>query len=169
MHNHTSLLAIYPSHTAAEAAVVALQHSGFEMSRLSIYGCGHSAGACLVSRDKTGWLASHGRTGAILSGLGGLVFGSAIFWMSRSGPPLASGSPLSWIIGSLGGVITAGGLIVIGASLCVLFIPRDGRLRYETAHWTDKFILIAHGSLHDTAHAKEILHHISPGPLEHLR
>jgi hypothetical protein len=37
--NH-SLVAIYPSHTAAEAAIKELQQSGFDMKKLSIVGQG---------------------------------------------------------------------------------------------------------------------------------
>ena len=39
--------------------------------------------------------------------------------------------------------------------------------QYETALKTDKFVLIAHGSLEDTTHAKEILNRTQPETLEH--
>jgi hypothetical protein len=34
MSKNNSIVAIYPSHTAAEAAVKELQHSGFDMKKL---------------------------------------------------------------------------------------------------------------------------------------
>jgi hypothetical protein len=37
-----SVVAIYPSHTAAEAAVKELQQSGFDMKKLSLVGRDHS-------------------------------------------------------------------------------------------------------------------------------
>ena len=38
MNNNNSVVAIYPSHMAAEAAVKELQQSGFDMKKLSIVG-----------------------------------------------------------------------------------------------------------------------------------
>ena len=41
MNKNNSIVAIYPSHTAAEAAVKELQQSGFDMKKLSIVGRDH--------------------------------------------------------------------------------------------------------------------------------
>ena len=38
MNKDNSVVAIYPSHTAAEAAIKELQQSGFDMKKLSIVG-----------------------------------------------------------------------------------------------------------------------------------
>jgi hypothetical protein len=38
MNKNNSIVAIYPSHTAAEAAIKELQQSGFDMKKLSIVG-----------------------------------------------------------------------------------------------------------------------------------
>jgi hypothetical protein len=48
-----------------------------------------------------------------------------------------------------------------------LGIPKDSILRYETALKTGKFVLIAHGSMADATHAKEILNRTQPEILEH--
>jgi hypothetical protein len=40
-------------------------------------------------------------------------------------------------------------------------------LRYETALKTDKFVLIAHGSMDETTRAKEIVGRTKPETLEH--
>ena len=48
-----------------------------------------------------------------------------------------------------------------------LGIPKDSILQYETALKTGKFVLIAHGSMDDITHAKEILNHTQPETLEH--
>ena len=39
--NNNSIVATYPSHTTAEAAVKELQRSGFDMKKLSIVGRDH--------------------------------------------------------------------------------------------------------------------------------
>ncbi|MBN2684214.1 MAG: hypothetical protein JXR40_02945 [Pontiellaceae bacterium] len=56
---------------------------------------------------------------------------------------------------------------VLGAGLYGLGIPKDNILKYETALKTDKFVLIAHGSLDDTTRAKDILNQTKPEILEH--
>ena len=38
MNKNNSIVAVYPSHTAAEAAIKELQQSSFEMKKLSIVG-----------------------------------------------------------------------------------------------------------------------------------
>ena len=38
MNKKNSIVAVYPSHTAAEAAIKELQQSGFDMKKLSIVG-----------------------------------------------------------------------------------------------------------------------------------
>ncbi len=59
------------------------------------------------------------------------------------------------------------GLSAIGAGLYSLGIPKDSILKYETALKTDKFVLIAHGSMEETNRAKEILNRTQPETLEH--
>jgi len=97
-----------------------------------------------------------GKTGAFWGGLWGLLFASVFFGIPGWGPPLA-GPLVSWIAGAMEGAIVVGGLSAIGAGLWSLRIPEDSILRYETALKTDKFVLIAHGSLNDTTRAKELI------------
>jgi hypothetical protein len=99
--------------------------------------------------------------------LWGLLFGSAFFWILGLGPLLVAGPLVSWIVGALEGAVVVGGLSVMGAGLYSLGIPKDSILRYETALKTDKFLLIVHGSLEDTTHAKESLNRTQPETLEH--
>jgi len=56
---------------------------------------------------------------------------------------------------------------VFAAALYGVDIPKDSVLRYETALKTDKFILIAHGSVGETTRAKEVLKGTKPETLEH--
>ena len=53
------------------------------------------------------------------------------------------------------------------SGLYSLGIPKDSILQYETALKTDKFVLIAHGSLAEATRAKEIPNHTKPEILEH--
>jgi hypothetical protein len=99
------------------------------------------------------------------------LFGSAFFWIPGLGPLLVAGPLVSWIIGALEGAVVVGaavsGLSAIGAGLYGLGIPKDSVLRYETAIKTDKFVLIAHGSVDEITRAKDILNRTNPETLEH--
>ena len=158
MNKTNSTVAVYPSHTAAEAAIRELQHSGFDMKKLSVVGRDyhtdeHVVGYYNVSDRMIAW----GKTGAFWGGLWGFLLGSAFFWVPGLGPLFVAGPLVSWIVGALEGAIVVGGLSVIGAGLYSLGIPEDSVLQYETALTAGKFVLIAHGSMDDAMKAKEIL------------
>jgi hypothetical protein len=107
-----------------------------------------------------------GKMGAFWGGIWGMLFGSAFFLIPGFGPLLVAGPLVAWIVGALEGAIVVGGLSAIGAGLYSLGIPKDSILRYETALKTDKFLLIAHGSVDEITGAKEILDRTKPETLE---
>ena len=108
-----------------------------------------------------------GKMGAFWGWIWGLLFGSAFFLIPGIGPLIVAGPLVGWIIGALEGAVVVGGLSAIGAGLYSLGIPKDSILKYETALKTDNFVLIAHGSMDEIIHAKEILHRTEPQTLEH--
>jgi uncharacterized membrane protein len=86
------VVAIYSSHTAAEAAIKELQHSGFEMKKLSIVGRDYHTDEHVVGYYNVGdRMQVWGKTGAFWGGLWGLFFGSALFWVPGLGPLLVAG------------------------------------------------------------------------------
>ncbi len=168
MNKNNSVVAIYPTHTAAEAAIKELQQSGFDMKKLSIVGRDYHTDEQVVGYYNTGdRMKSWGKTGAFWGGLWGFLFGSAFFWVPGLGPLLVAGPLVGWMVGALEGAVIAGGLSAVGAGLYSLSIPKDSIVQYETALKTGKFVLIAHGSMEDTIHAKEILNRTDPETLEH--
>jgi uncharacterized membrane protein len=168
MKENNSIVAIYPSHTAAEAAIKELQQSGFDMKKLSIVGRDYHTDEHVVGYYNVGdRMKAWGKTGAFWGAVWGFLFGSALFFIPGFGPILMAGPLVSWIVGALEGAIVVGGLSAIGAGLYSLGIPKDSILRYETAIKTGKFVLIAHGTMDDTTHAKEILNRTKPETLEH--
>ena len=170
MSKNNSIVATYPSHTAAEAAVKELQQSGFDMKMLSIVGRDYHTDEHLVGYYNVGdRMKAWGKTGAFWGGLWGFLFGSAFFWIPGLGPLLVAGPLVSWILGALEGAIVVGGLSVLGAGLYGIGIPKDSILRYETALKTGKFVLIVHGSMDDTTHAKDILDRTQAETVEHHR
>jgi len=168
MDKNNSVVAIYPSHTDAEAAIKELQQAGFDMKKLSIVGRDYHTDEHVVGYYNVGdRMKVWGKAGAFWGGLWGFLFGSAFFWIPGVGPLLVAGPLVSWIIGALEGAVVVGGLSAIGAGLYGLGIPKDSILRYETAIKTDKFVLIVHGSMDETTHAKEILNRTKPETLDY--
>ena len=168
MNKNNSIVAIYPSHTAAEAAVKELQQSGFDMQKLSIVGRDYHTDEHVVGYYNTGdRMKVWGKSGAFWGGFWGLLFGSGFFWIPGLGPILAAGPVVSWLVGALEGAAVVGGLSALGAGLYSMGIPKDSILQYETAIKTDKFVLVAHGSVEEIIRAKGILSGTKPETLEH--
>jgi uncharacterized membrane protein len=168
MNKNNSIVATYTTHTAAEAAVKELQQSGFDMKKLSIVGRDYHTDEHVVGYYNVGdRMKAWGKTGAFWGGLWGLLFGSAFFWIPGLGPLLVAGPLVSWIVGALEGAALVGGLSALGAGLYGLGIPKDSILQYETAIKTGKFVLIAHGTIDDITHAKEILNRTRPDTIAH--
>ena len=161
-----SIVAVYPLHPQAEAAVRALQQAGFDMKKLSIVGRDYHTDENVVGYYNLGDRArAWGKTGAFWGGLWGLLFGSALFWVPGIGPLLVAGPLVSAIVGALEGAVAGAGLSVIGAALVSYGIPRDSVLQYETAVKAGKFMLVARGTADEAARAREILHVTRPESL----
>jgi hypothetical protein len=168
MNTNNSIVAVYPSHTAAEAAVKELQQSGFDMKKLSIVGRDYHTDEHVIGYYNAGDRMKYwGKMGAFWGGIWGMLFGSAFFLIPGIGPLLVAGPLVAWIVGGLEGAVVVGGLSAVGAGLYSLGIPKDSILRYETALKTGKFVLIAHGSVDETTRAKEILGRTNPETLDH--
>ena len=168
MSSNTSVVALYPSHVAAEAAINELRRSGFDMKLLSIVGQDYHTDEHVVGYYNVGdRMQAWGLSGAFWGGVWGLLFGSAFFWVPGLGPFLVAGPLVGSIVGALESAVVLGGLSALGAGLYSLGIPKDSILRYERALKAGTFLLLAHGSLADTTRAKDILHHTGPETLEH--
>jgi len=162
------VVAIYPTHGAAEAAVRELQHSGFDMKKLSIVGRDYHTDEQVVGYYNTGdRMKAWGKTGAFWGGMWGMLFGSAFFWVPGVGPLVVAGPLVSWILGALEGAVVVGGLSAVGAGLFGLGIPKDSIVQYETAIRSGKFVLIAHGTADEAVRAKAVLHRGAPDQLAH--
>jgi len=168
MTKNNSIVAIYPSHPIAEAAVRELQQSGFDMKKLSIVGREYHTDEHVVGYYNTGDRMEHwGKIGALWGGIWGWFIGSAFFLIPGIGPLVMAGPVVGWLVGALEGAVVVGGLSALGAGLYSLGIPKDSVLQYETALKTDKFLLVAHGSADEIIRAKEVLGRTGPETLEH--
>ena len=155
---HDSVVAVYNSHAAAEAAVRELAKSGFDMKKLSIIGKDYSTEEGVVGFYNAGdRMKAWGKTGAFWGGLWGMLFGSALFVIPGVGPLFAAGPLVGWIAGALEGAAVGGGMSALGAGLYSVGIPKDSILSYETQIKAGKFVVIAHGGRSQVEKSRTVL------------
>ncbi|MEC4675363.1 MAG: general stress protein [Nitrospirota bacterium] len=153
-----SVVSIFNTHTEAEDAIRELQKSGFEMNKLSIVGKDYHTEENVAGYYNTGDRVKYwGKLGAFWGGLWGFLFGSAFFIIPGIGPVVVGGPLVALIVGTLEGAAVVGGLSAVGAALFSIGIPKDSIVKYETSLKSNKFLLIAHGTIEEVEHARKIL------------
>jgi hypothetical protein len=158
MAKNNAVVGVYNTHTEAETAVKELQHSGFDMKKLSIVGKDYHTEEHVIGYYNAGdRMKFWGKLGAFWGGFWSLLFGSALFLIPGIGPVVVFGPLVSWIVGALEGAVMVGGLSALGAGLYSIGIPKDSIMEYETAIKSDKFLVIAHGTAAEVATVRSIL------------
>ena len=154
----SGIISIYNTHQEAETAVKELQHSGFDMKKLSIVGRDYKSEENIIGFYNTGDRAKYwGKLGAFWGGIWGLLFGSALFIVPGVGPLVIAGTFIATLVGVAEGAIIVGGLSALGAALFSLGIPKNSVIQYETALKAGKYVMIAHGTTDDLKKAREII------------
>jgi hypothetical protein len=167
MGEHNIVVAIYNTHTEAEAAIHELKRATFDITKLSIVGKDYHTEEYVVGYYNTGDRMKYwGKQGALWGGIWGWFIGAAFFAIPGIGPVLVAGPLVGWIVGALEGAVITGGLTAIGAALFSVGIPKDSVLSYETALKADKFLLVANGTANEAAHARRILQTTRPHSIE---
>jgi hypothetical protein len=165
IENQSSAVAIYNTHTEAEAAVKALQVSGIDTKLLSIVGKDYRTEDHVVGYYKTNdRLKYWGKLGAFWGGIWSLLLGEAFFWMPGIGPILVGGPLVSSIVGALEGATVHNGLTPLGSALHTMGIPKSSVINYESALKANKFLLVLHGANGEASKATSIL--IKTEPIE---
>ncbi len=158
LNNADLAVAVYDSHTQAEAAVKALQRAGFDMKKLSIIGRDYHTEEHVVGFLNAGDRAKFfGKLGAFWGGLMGVLFGSALLFVPVVGHIVILGPLAATVFGGLQGAVLVGGASALVGALSAIGIPKDSVLRYETALKSDKFLVIVHGDGQDIMRAHELL------------
>ncbi len=153
-----AMVAVYNTHTEAEAGIKELQRAGFAMKKLSIVGKDYHSDESVVGYYNTGDRMKHwGKLGAFWGGIWGLLFGSAFFMIPGFGPILVAGPLVAWLVGALEGAVVVGGLSALGAGLYSIGIPKDSVIKYETAIKAGKYVIVAHGTVDEVTNAKKII------------
>jgi hypothetical protein len=158
VENSEAAVAVFADHGSAEAAIKKLTEAGFAMTSLSVVGKGYHSEEQVVGFYNAGdRIKFWGRRGAFWGGLWGLFFGGIFLFVPVVGSVVVLGYLATVAISVVEGVVVVGGLSALGAALYSVGVPKDSVLRYEAAIKSDGFIVMAHGSTADVAHAKAIL------------
>jgi hypothetical protein len=163
MSERNAVVAVYETHVEAEKAVKELHRAGIDMRDLSIVGRGAHTDEQVIGYYNTGDRMKYwGKTGAYWGGFWGMLFGSAFFAIPGIGPVLVAGPLVALIVGALEGATVFGGLSAIGAGLYGMGIPKDSVIEYETALKTDRFLVMAHGTMPEVEKARDIIEGTRP-------
>ena len=153
-----SVVAIYDSHPAAEAAIRALQQAGIDMKTLSIVGKDfqteeHALGFYSSGERMKFW----GARGAFWGTMWGMLFGSSFFLIPAIGPLVVMGPLVGWLVGALEGTVVGGTIGVLGAALTSAGIPKESVIKYELEVKAGKFLVLARGPADMIDRARGIL------------
>ena len=167
MEKTDTAVAIFPDHTAAEAAVKKLAASGFEMKKLSVVGKGYHTDEKVIGFYNTGDRVKFwGSRGAFWGGLWGLFFGGLFMTIPVVGHVIVLGYLAATAISAVEGAVVVGGLSALGAGLYGIGIPKDSVIQYEAALKADSFLVMAHGTAEEMARARAILGPMEPSRLD---
>ena len=162
-----SVVAVFPGHQAAEAAVKALTAAGVAIKSISIVGKGyHTEEKVLGFYNMGDRVRFWGSRGAFWGGLWGLFFGGMFLSLPVTGPVILVGYVAAAVVSAAEGALMVGGLSALGAALAGIGIPRDSVLQYETAIAADGFLVMAHGTTAEMAQAEYVLKGLHPQHLE---
>lgn len=167
MEKPDTIIAVFPNHPAAEAAVKTLTAAGFEMNALSVVGKGYHTDEKVVGFYTAGdRIKFWGTRGAFWGGLWGLFFGGLFMTIPIVGHVVVLGYLATVAIAGIENALVVGGLSALGAALFSMGVPKDSVIQYETALKADSFLVMAHGSASEIARAKTILGTTNPSSLE---
>jgi hypothetical protein len=153
-----SVVAVFASHQAAEAAVKQLTDAGIEMKHLSVVGKGYHTDEKVVGFYNTGdRIKFWGTRGAFWGGFWGLFFGGLFMTVPLVGHVVVLGYLATVAVSAIENAVLVGGLSALGAAIYSIGVPKDSVLQYETAVKADDFLVMAHGSSEEVARAKAIL------------
>ena len=157
---NNTIVAVYGSHTEAEAAIKALQRSGFDMKTVSVAACDYHTDEHAVGCYHTGHRMKYwGGTGALWGSIWGVLIGSAFFFVPGIGPLLVAGPLVCSILGALDGALLTGGKSVLGGGLYSLGVPENMVLQYEAEVKNGRCMLLVQGSIEQLTTAREIVAH----------
>jgi hypothetical protein len=142
-----SVVATYDTYIGAEAAIIALEQEGLDMSRLSIIGKDfHTEQHALAFYTSGGRMKFWGANGTFWGSLWGILDESAIFYIPGVGPLVVMGPLVGWIVAALESAMVGSGAGALAAALSHIGIPKASVVKYECDVKSGKFLVLAHGN-----------------------
>jgi len=133
------------------------------MKHVSIVGKGYETEEKVVGFYNVGdRIKFWGKRGAFWGGFWGLFFGGLFMTIPLVGHVVVLGYLATVVISGIENAILVGGLSALGAALYSIGVPKDSVLQYETVLKADRFLVMAHGTAEEVAHAKTILGTVNP-------
>ena len=165
-----AVIAVFPDHSEAEAAVKKLTAAGFAMKHLSVVGkCYHTEEKVTGFYNMGDRVKFWGSRGAFWGGMWGLFFGGLFLTIPIIGHVVVLGYLAAAALSAVEGAVVVGGAGAIGAALTSIGVPKNSVLQYETAIKADSFLVMAHGTPGEMALAKSILATGKPTSLDDVR
>jgi hypothetical protein len=162
-----TVVAVFPDHGSAEAAIRKLGEAGFDMKSLTLVGKGYQTDEKVIGFYNVGdRIKLWGTRGAFWGGLWGLLFGGVFLSAPVVGPVIVLGYLAAAVISALEGAAVVGGLSALGAALFSIGVPKDSVVRYETDLKADDFLVMTHGSAADAKRAEAILGATGPSRID---
>src|SRR5262245_21363463 len=158
MSQESSVVGVYASIDAAEAAVQKLGQGGFPIQHVSIVskdlGSEKRVHGFVTSCDVAKYAA---RTGAWVGGIFGLLVGAALVWLPGVGPRVVAGSLSSALMGGLEGAVAGAAFSGVLGWLASLGISKQHILKYEESVKAGRCLVIAHGTPEEVKKARALL------------
>jgi uncharacterized membrane protein len=152
---HSSIVAVYADHEAAERMVKQLHEAGIAMSDLSIIGRGSQTTEEPVGFVSAGDYAQAGAaTGAWFGGLLGLCVGAAFLVLPGIGPIVVAGPLSAAVLAGIEGALAGTALGSLGGALVGWGVPKEKALKYETHVKGGSFLVVVRGEPEVVARAQ---------------
>lgn len=163
----STIVAVYPDHSAAEHAVRLLHHEGFAIDDLSIVGRDFEMSEQPIGFVSWGDYAAAGaKTGACFGWLFGLVVGAAFLVLPGLGPVVVAGPLAEAVVAAIEGAIAGTALGSLAGALIGWGVPKDRALQYETHVKGGEFLIVARGKPEAVDRARSLLAPHAPDHLE---
>ena len=166
--SHHEVVNMFATHALAEAAVLELEKSGFDMTKISIVGkdyqtTEHVRGFLTWKDAAKSGAGAAGYWGSFFGGLFGILAGAGLLFVPGVGQVIIAGPIVGVLAGWLEGMLVGGvGAAVVGGltgALIGLGIPKEQALKYEFDIKAGKFMVLVAGTNEQVDRAQQILQH----------
>jgi len=152
------IIAVYPDHDSADAAVRRLEADGIDMNNVSIIGRDFEAVEGPVGFVATGIVANDGaKVGALSGGLFGCLVGAAFLDVPGIGPVIIAGPLAAALLGGVEGGFGGAAMGELAGALVGLGVSKAKAIRYEADVKDGKYLVTLDGDAAQLQRTKFLL------------